>query len=107
MYSIITLRGDSMVDGTSALKFNNNLSPVSQDGYITSWTWDEYWMISQKLKQHGCAYLKGREEYILLKEVVSDNVTEVSNFGKNENTQKPVFSMAEGSGVNSPLCLTG
>lgn len=94
-----------MVDGTSALKFNNNLSPVSQDGYITSWTWDEYWMISQKLKQHGCAYLKGREEYILLKEVVSDNVTEVSNFGNNENAQKPVFSRAEGSGVNSPLCM--
>ncbi len=47
---------------------------------------------------------KRRNEYTLLKEVVSPTVTEVSNIGNTENAKNPVNTAAEDSGVISPLC---
>lgn len=49
------------------------------------WTNDEYYDIVDKLKDYGCMYIKGREEYILLKEEVI--LTEDKNSGKKENDE--------------------
>ena len=68
------------------------------------WSFEQHTSIVRALTQHGCQYLKGRNEYTLLKEVVSPDVTQVSNSGKTKTPENAVISRAEGSGVNSPLC---
>ena len=82
--------------------FNETIS--TQLGYDDGWTFDQYSAIVQALQAYGCEYLKGREEYTLLKEVVSPNITRVINSGNRENAEKSVFTRAEGSGVILPLC---
>ncbi len=68
------------------------------------WTFDQHTAIVRALTEHGCLYLKGRNEYTLLKEVVSPDVTQVSSAGNIVTPENPVISRGEGSGVNSPLC---
>ena len=89
-----------MIDGTSALKTQESVQSSIKD---IVWTNDQYaWIVSQLL-EHGCEYLKGREEYTLLKEiVVSNSLTEDTNFRQKRIGPKPVVSRAEGSGVISP-----
>ena len=72
----------------------------------------------QKLKAHaqkcisdhtqprqGYRYLRGRDEYTLLKEtLVSNSVTQVLNSGNMESSGNPVFSRVRECGVISPLC---
>ena len=68
------------------------------------WSFDQHTAIVRALIRYGCQYLKGRNEYTLLKEVVSPDVTQVSNSGKTALPENVVISRAEGSGVNPPLC---
>lgn len=92
-----------MIDGTSALQLNQKSADVHVLP-ITVWSMNQHSEIVSALQAYGCEYLKGRDEYTLLKEVVSGNLTELSNFRQNQNTENPVISGAEGSGVISPLC---
>lgn len=71
-----------MIDGTSALQLQKPTEIQSAD--ILSWSHDQYIAISVALQKYGCEYLKGRNEYILFKEVVSPKVTELLNFRQNE-----------------------
>lgn len=96
-----------MIDGNLALKINHNTAPVLiQNTNLPDvvWTQDDHSNIVQALQQHGCQYLKGREEYTLLKEVVSPTLTQDSNLRQLANTPTPVKSTANPSGVISPLC---
>lgn len=96
-----------MIDGNLALKINHNTAPVLiQNTNLPDvvWTQDDHSNIVQALQQHGCQYLKGREEYTLLKEVVSPTLTQDSNLRQLANTPAPVKSTANPSGVISPLC---
>ena len=94
-----------MVDGTSALKLNPIATIVKSEPIDVVWTLDQHSEIIRKLQAYGCEYLKGREEYTLLKEVmVSEKITRISNSGKTVLPETPVISRAEGSGVISPLC---
>lgn len=96
-----------MIDGNLALKINHNTAPVLiQNTNLPDvvWTQDDHSNIVQALQQHGCQYLKGREEYTLLKEVVSPTLTQDSNLRQLANTPTPVKSTANLSGVISPLC---
>ncbi len=96
-----------MIDGNLALKAEHNTAPVliRHNSLIdVVWTQDDHSNIVQALQQHGCQYLKVREEYTLLKEVVSPNLTQDSNLRQLTNTPNPVKSTANLSGVISPLC---
>ena len=96
-----------MIDGNLALQIIPEAKPTVisvpelQD---IEWTFDQHTAIVRALTHYRCQYLKGRDEYTLLKEVVSPDVTQVSNSGKTVTPENPVISRAEGSGVNSPLC---
>ena len=93
-----------MTDGTSALQLQNQTSADVHLLPITVWSIDQHSEIVSALQAYGCEYLKSRDEYTLLKEVVSGDLTELSNFRQNSSTESPVISRAEGSGVISPLC---
>ncbi|MCR5776273.1 MAG: hypothetical protein K6G84_02520 [Lachnospiraceae bacterium] len=94
-----------MINGTSALQVDTDALTVYEPKFDAIWTTDQHYAIVQKLINYGCEYIKGRDEYTLLKEVVvSGNLTEELNFRQNKNTEKPVITRAEDSGVNSPLC---
>lgn len=94
-----------MIVGTSALPLQNIEQPNNLELPITEWSFEQHIEIVEALKRYGCEYLKGRDEYTLLKEVVvSEPLTELSNFRQIENTSNPVNTGAEGSGVISPLC---
>ena len=57
------------------------------------WNFDQHSKIVQELLNYGCEYIKGRDEYTLLKEVVTtEPLTEVSNFSKDKVATKPVNS---------------
>ncbi len=101
-----------MIDGNLALKLNSIPQYRAGSVYlydpkndIVRWSIDEHAWIVQALQNIGCMYLKGREEYTLLKEVVSaqDSFTEDSNFGKIASAEKPVIARPECSGVVSPI----
>jgi len=71
----------------------------------TTWSYDEYFQIAEEIQRHGCIWLKGRDEYVLLKQIIpSIEGTEVSNFGITETVKKPVISRVEGGGVISSIC---
>ena len=96
-----------MIDGNLALKIEPASMPVLiHENHLLDvvWTQDDHSAIVQALQQHGCQYLKGREEYTLLKEVVSPNLTQESNLRQITDTANPVKSTANPSGVISPLC---
>ncbi|MCR5775809.1 MAG: hypothetical protein K6G84_00115 [Lachnospiraceae bacterium] len=94
-----------MINGTSALQLDTDIFPAYKSKFDAIWTTDQHYEIVQKLINYGCEYIKGREEYTLLKELmVSGNLTEESNFRQTGNTENVVNSRAEDSGVISPLC---
>lgn len=96
-----------MIDGNLALKIEPTLAPVPVQNTALEnvvWSQDDHYQIVQKLKQYGCQYLKGRDEYTLLKEVVSPKLTQDSNLRQIANTTTPVNTTANPSGVISPLC---
>ena len=73
-----------MFEGTSALQPNIANAPFPAGDYYqdAEWTLDQHSYIAQALQQYGCSYLKGRDEYTLLKEVMLPNVTQASDPGK-------------------------
>ena len=96
-----------MIQGTSVKQLvpRANLTVINTPELSDiEWSFDQHAAIVRALTEHGCQYLKGRNEYTLLKEVVSPDVTQVSNSGNTQTPENPVKSRAEGSGVNSPLC---
>jgi len=95
-----------MIDGNLALQLTPETEPheICRELQDIKWSLDQHSAIVNTLTKHGCQYLKGREEYTLLKEVVSPDVTQVSNSGKTQTPENAVITGAEGSGVNSPLC---
>lgn len=68
------------------------------------WSFEQYESIVKALEKNGCQRIKGRDEYTLLKEVVSPEGTEISNFGKAQKTANADVSRDEVSGVNSLIC---
>ena len=96
-----------MIDGTSALQMNTSAAPafIKDQPFDAVWTPKQHYMIVQKLMEYGCEYIKGRDEYTLLKEiVVSGSLTEESNFRQTGDTANPVNTRPKASGVISPLC---
>ena len=96
-----------MIDGTSALQLNTSVTPalIKDQPCDAVWSSEQHYMIVQKLLEYGCEYIKGRDEYTLMKEiVVSGSLTEEPNFRQMSDTANPVNTRAEASGVISPLC---
>ena len=100
-----------MTNGTSALSLDEKTAgglvphpdPAARRG---EWSFEQHLRIVEALKAYGCEYLNGREEYTLLKEIVTpDSVTEVTDSGKSRMARKPLNIRAEGSGVISPICV--
>ena len=96
-----------MIYGNLALK----IVPAARPAVIKmpevrdiEWSLDQHTAIVRELIRYGCQYLKGRNEYTLLKEVVSPEVTQVLKSGKNALPENAVISRVEASGVNPPLC---
>ena len=103
-----------MIYGTAALKTTSGPIPVHLiDLSIdeNGWTFDQHTHIVRALQNYGCEYLKGRNEYALLKQVlmagpvaeVSKPFTESLNFGKTQMLTDAYFIGLPSSGVNSPL----
>ena len=64
------------------------------------WTFDEYNEIVEALKKSGCLYIKGREEYVLLKKIVNYGaITEDRHFSKGMELENSVKQVSESSGV--------
>ncbi len=77
----------------------------SNDHEDIVWTREQHYEIVKSLLKFGCTYVKGREEYTLLKEIVNDgNLTEESNFRQERISGNPVNIRACDSGVVSPIC---
>ena len=70
------------------------------------WSLDQFQtIVNAILAVPGVSYVKGREEYTLLRQVIdTETGTEVSNFCTCEMTGNPVSVRVEGSGANSPIC---
>lgn len=91
-----------MTNGTSALSLDEKTAgglvphpdPAARRG---EWSFEQHLRIVEALKAYGCEYLNGREEYTLLKEIVTpDSVTEVTDSGKSRMARKPLNIRAEG-----------
>ena len=53
------------------------------DSNTQIWTQEQHYLIVQTLMNYGCEYVKGREEYTLLKQIlIPESFTEVGNIGK-------------------------
>lgn len=90
-----------MINSSSALQIIPHTDPVLVSR-PHKWTRDQHAKIVEDLQAAGCRYLKGRDEYTLLKQlVVSPRFTEVINFGKTEMSGNPVKKPSEGTGVIS------
>lgn len=97
-----------MIYGTAALQpvpasipFQLINPSVEENG----WTFDQHTQIVRALQNYGCEYLKGRNEYALLKQVLMPNTfTEVSNIGNPSVCENALSAGVSGSGVISPLC---
>lgn len=92
-----------MIDGNLALKIIPRYDPQIFTSDI-EWTAQQYVEIITALAKNGCQYLKSRNEYTLLKEVVSPDITQVSKSGNIGSCKNAVISRSNGSGVISPLC---
>ena len=89
-----------MIDRTSALQISPDIVPAA-----LIWTQEQHFQIVQTLINFGCEYVKGREEYTLLKQILTpENLTDVSNFGKTQDTENALISRVSGTGVISPIC---
>ena len=87
------------IPGSNPLYFHRAQPPSDR------WSQDQHAGIVSALQDNGCEYLKGRDEYTLLREIVTPlGITEEAVSGKGRQLKNPVFSRAEGSGVISPLC---
>ena len=78
-------------------------SPSIQTLSDTPWSQEQYFSIVKTLTTHRCQRLKDRNEYVLLKEVVLHDVTQVKNSGKDKTPENPLFTRLHDGGVNSPL----
>ena len=67
----------------------NNILLNNNKTSIISWTFEQHTDIVKALQKHGCEYIKGRDEYSLLKEVVLPKLTEDLYIGKNDNNENP------------------
>jgi len=95
-----------MIDGNLALQTIPGSRPSLIKNVLPNiiWSFDQHTEIVRTLQNHGCEYLKGRDEYTLLKEtLVSNTVTQVLNSGNMELPGNPVFSRVGEGGVISPL----
>ena len=95
-----------MIDGNLALQTIPGSRPslIKYELPNIIWSFDQHTEIVRTLQNHGCEYLKGRDEYTLLKEtLVSNTVTQVLNSGNMELPGNPVFSRVGEGGVISPL----
>ena len=84
-----------MIDGNLALQTIPGSRPSLIKNVLPNiiWSFDQHTEIVRTLQKHGCEYLKGRDEYTLLKEtLVSNTVTQVLNSGNMELPGNPVFS---------------
>ena len=89
-----------MIDRASALQISPDIVPAS-----LIWTQEQHFQIVQTLISFGCEYVKGREEYTLLKQILTpENFTDVSNFGKTQDIENALISRLSGTGVISPIC---
>ena len=62
-----------MIDRTSALQISPDIVPAA-----LIWTQEQHFQIVQTLISFGCEYVKGREEYTLLKQILTpENFTDV------------------------------
>lgn len=96
-----------MIDGSSALQISQITFPLlmKQDPDNFVWTLEQHTAIANTLQKYGIQYLKGRDEYTLMKEIlVSKDFTQDTNSGKILTTGNPCISRAEPTGVISPLC---
>lgn len=74
-----------MIEGNLALQITPKPKAVPSKEPLPDiiWSQEQHFKIIQKLCTYGCEYIKGREEYTLLKEVlVSGSFTQVSKSGK-------------------------
>ncbi len=81
-----------MINGNLALQIYPETNPTAFSSTELSdieWTFDQHASIVRTLTNYGCQYLKGRNEYTLLKEVVSPDVTQVSNSGNTVIPENP------------------
>lgn len=88
---------------------NGQPSKYTENTFITAWTLDQHTAIVEELIKHGCTYIKGRDEYSLLKQVIRadekiPNLTQVSNLRKTTDTSNPDGSRPKRGGVNSAIC---
>ena len=75
------------------------------DSNTQIWTQEQHYLIVQTLMNYGCEYVKGREEYTLLKQIlIPESFTEGSNFGKQQDAENPLITRLSGTGVISPIC---
>lgn len=93
-----------MIGGTAAVQIRQEEETSSLGRNVPVWSADQHESIVQTLMRSGCQYIKGREEYTLLKEVLTPiRFTEVRNFGKTGSAKNLVISRENCSGVNSPI----
>jgi len=100
------MKNNMIIADTVSAAYTNEDANTTFSGDAV-WTMDQHNMIVERLIKHGCEYLKGREEYTLLKEVVvSEDFTQISKSGKIQVPENPDKTMAEANGVILPLCQT-
>lgn len=96
-----------MIYGTSVFPLNTFSSappPITEQRQDMIWSADQHYGIVQSLIRYGCQYVKGRNEYTLLKEVVSDKCTQLSNSRTSIVPETPDKIKNFGGGVISPIC---
>jgi hypothetical protein len=104
---------DSAPAGTEKAETISNTSELSHQQHEAVnrpelWTQDQHALIVRALLEHGCSYVKGREEYTLLKEIIIgksgvNHLTEIANFRQTGSSENAVAAGAGGSGVISPM----
>ena len=83
---------------------NQAITQIENEGNFKPWTQDQYYEIVEALRKHGCIYLKGREEYVLLKQIIGDGtITEDSKSSNTEEPENAVTMRENSSGVISTI----
>ena len=77
---------------------------LAEENKFRPWTAEQYYGIVEALKDHGCTYLKGREEYVLFKQIIENGtITEVSKFSNPVEPENTVKQGEKSSGVISSM----
>ena len=77
---------------------------LAEENKFSPWTAEQYYGIVEALKDHGCTYLKGREEYVLFKQIIENGtITEVSKFSNPVEPENTVKQGEKSSGVISSM----